>query len=174
MLLKDYNKEIFRSRCDTRVESLHCFAHLDQDIREVLPYLNTVLGGFEYTKDPPSVTVRAHGKLITVHPRKIAINALKDETEADKILEWLKLEINETWRKKEEIEPNYEGAPRPGILDILRILPKTNCQECNETTCMIFATRIAEGARDPKDCPPLSGEAQMKLQEYMAPFRFDY
>jgi hypothetical protein len=39
MFLKSYAKEMFRSRCDSRVESLHCFTHLDQDIREVLPYL---------------------------------------------------------------------------------------------------------------------------------------
>ena len=88
MLLQAYRKEIFRSKCQSTVESLHCFGHLDQDVGEVLPYLNAVLGGFEYTKDPPSVTFKAHGKLITVHPRKIAINALRDEQEADKILEF--------------------------------------------------------------------------------------
>ena len=52
---------------------------LDQDIREVLPCLNTVLGGFEYTLEPPSLKLKAHGKLITLHPRRIAINALRDE-----------------------------------------------------------------------------------------------
>jgi len=36
----------------------------------------------------------AHGKLINVHGDRIAVNALKDEAEADKILSRLKLEIN--------------------------------------------------------------------------------
>ena len=35
-------------------ESLHCIAHLEQDISAVLPYLNTVLGGFEYLNNPPA------------------------------------------------------------------------------------------------------------------------
>ena len=52
---------------------------LDQDISPALPYLNAVLGGFEYIKDPPSVTFRIQGKLLTVHGDKIAVNALQDE-----------------------------------------------------------------------------------------------
>jgi ArsR family metal-binding transcriptional regulator len=96
MLLNGYRKEIFRAKCNPSFQSVHCFAHLREDIRKVLPYLNTVLGGSGYTDDPPSVTFQLHGRLITVHPNKIAINALKDEGEADKVLEWLKLQINET------------------------------------------------------------------------------
>lgn len=82
MLLKSYTKEISRPECNPSFQSLHCIAHLDQDVTEALPYLNAVLGGFEYIRDPPAVTFRVHGKLITVHPREIAVNALRDETEA--------------------------------------------------------------------------------------------
>ncbi len=174
MLLNSYKKEIFRAECNPSFESLHCIAHLDQDISEALPYLNATLGGFEYLKDPPAVTFKVHGKLITVHPRAIAVNALKDEEEVDKILEWLKREINEAWEKRDEIEPIYEGAPKPKVFEILKILPRTNCRECGEPTCMVFATRIAEGAKGAEDCPPLRGENRTKLQEYMKPYKFDF
>ena len=152
---------------------MHCIAHLDQDVSEALPYLNTVLGGFEYLKDPPAVTFRVHGKIITVTPREIAVNALKDEEEADKILKWLKREINEAWEKRDEIEPKYEGAPKPKILEILKLLPKTNCRECGEPTCMVFAAKIAEGAKGAEDCPALMEENSKKLREYMSQFQFD-
>jgi len=36
-----------------------------------------VLGGFEYLSDPLAVTFRVQGKLITVHGKKIAVNALQ-------------------------------------------------------------------------------------------------
>ena len=121
MLLKSYKKEIFRPECNPSFQSLHCIAHLEQDVSEALPYLNATLGGFEYLKDPPAVTFRVHGKIITVHSRDIAVNALKDEEEADKILEWLKREINEAWEKRNEIEPRYEGAPKPKVLEILKL-----------------------------------------------------
>ncbi|MFW6099209.1 MAG: hypothetical protein ACOC79_01795 [Thermodesulfobacteriota bacterium] len=40
MLLKGYQKEIFRPKCNPGFQSVHCIAHLDQDIAEALPYLN--------------------------------------------------------------------------------------------------------------------------------------
>jgi ArsR family metal-binding transcriptional regulator len=130
---------------------------------EVIPYLNTQLGGFEYLKDPPTVTFKIHGRLITVHPDKIAVNALKDEDEANTILEWLKREINETWENRAEITPSYESAPRPQIIEILKLLPRTNCRECGQPTCMVFATQVAEGAKGPGDCHQLIGENKTKL-----------
>lgn len=173
MLLKGYRKEIFRPKCNPSFQSLHCIAHLEQDVSEALPYLNAMLGGFEYLKDPPAVTFKVHGKIITVHPRKIAVNALRDEEEADKILEWLKREINEAWEKRDEIQPKYEGAPKPRILEILKLLPKSNCRECGQPTCMVFASLIAQGAKGPEDCPHLEDEKSHRLQEYMNQFHLD-
>ncbi len=173
MLLSGYSKEIFRPECNPSFQSLHCIAHLDENIREVLPYLNAVLGGDEYYQDPPAVTFRPQGKLITVHPDKITINALKDEGEADKILEWLKREINEAWEKRDEIEPSYESLPRPQVFEVLKILPKTNCRECGEPTCMVFAVAVTEGVKGAEDCPPLSMENRKKLSEYLTPFNLD-
>jgi ArsR family metal-binding transcriptional regulator len=173
MLLISYTKEIFRPECNPSFQSLHCIAHLDQDVTEALPYLNATLGGFDYLRDPPAVTFRVHGKIITVHPRKIAVNALRDEEEADKILEWLKREINEAWEKRDEIYPRYEGTPKPKILEILKLLPKTNCQECGQPTCMVFAARVAEGAKGPEDCPLISDEKREELGKYLSPFRLD-
>lgn len=174
MLLKSYTKEIFRAECNPRFESLHCFAHLDEDVGEALPYLNTVLGGYTYTREPPSVTFKVQGKLITVHNRKIAINALKDEEEATKIIEWIKREINAAWKNRTEIQPSYEAAPIPKLLDILKMLPKTNCKECGLPTCMVFASQAAEGAKGPEDCPLLDEVSGRKLADYLSKFRFDF
>ena len=170
MLLTGYRKEIFRPECNPQFQSLHCIAHLDEDITEVLPYLNTVLGGHQYFREPPALTFKHHGKLITLHPREIAVNALRDEEEADKILEWLKEEINETWGKRSEIKPSFETPARPRILEILRLLPKTNCRECGQPTCMVFAAQVAEGGRGAEDCPPLCQEPKERLKEYLRQF----
>jgi len=173
VLLKNYSKEIFRPECNPGFESVHCIAHLDENIEPVLPYLNSVLGGFEYLKDPPAVIFRSQGKLITVHGDKIAINALRDEAEAEKILEWLKREINETWQHRDHIQPSYEGAPKPKLIGILKLLPKTNCRDCGLPTCLVFATRMAEGIKSPGDCPTLAGENKLRLEEYMSQFKFE-
>lgn len=174
MLLESYSLEIFNSRCNPGTMAVHCFAHLDQDVSGVLPYLNAVLGGFNYVKDPPSVTFRSQGKLITVHGNKIAINALKDEAEASKIVEWLKREINKAWKKRDEIEPSYESLPRPQVFEVLKMLPKTNCRECGQPTCMVFAVAVTEGVKGVEDCPPLNNESREKLQGYLNRFHLDF
>lgn len=173
MLLKSYSKEVFRAKCNPSFESVHCIASLDQDIAEVLPYLNTVLGGFEYLKEHPAVIFKTQGRIITVHGNKIAINALKDAEEADKILEWIVREINDAWEKRDEITPSFEGAPRPKIIEILKMLPKTNCRECGEKTCMVFAARMAEGIKGTDDCLPINNGNKKMLKDYMSRFRFE-
>lgn len=173
MLLDRYRKEIFRPKCNPGFESVHCIAHLDQDIGEALPYLNAALGGFEYFRDPPAVTFRVQGKIITVHPREIAVNALRDEEEAEKILQWLKMEINEVWDRREDIQPSYVGSPKPKVLEILKLLPKTNCRRCGQPTCMVFASLLAQGAKGADDCPDLTHQGARNLTGYLAGFRFD-
>ena len=171
MLLESYRLEIFNSECNPGAMAVHCFAHLDQDVGRALPYLNTVLGGFEYIQDPPSVTFKAQGKLITVHSRKIAVNALKDEAEAHKIVEWLRREINDAWANRAEIKPSFMAAPRPQVIEVLKRLPKTNCRKCGEPTCMVFAVRLAEGAKGTDACPEVDGQRRLDLDGYLG--RFD-
>jgi len=173
MLLKGYRKDVVRPECRPEAQSVHCVAHLDEDIGEVIPYLNAVLGGFQFTKDPLSVSFKVHGKLIAVHPRKIAVNALRDEEEGDRILEWLKREINDAWERRAEIEPRFEGAPKPKVIEILRFLPKTNCRQCGQPTCMVFATQVADGGRGPENCPPLTREQREKLASYLERFQLE-
>jgi ArsR family metal-binding transcriptional regulator len=168
MLLRTYRLEIFNNECMPGAMTVQCFAHLDQEISGALPYLNAELGGFEYIREPPSVTFRHQGKLITVHGRKLAINALKDENEAHMIVEWIQREINAVWEQRDTIEPSYEGLPRIGVIEVLKRLPQTNCRACGAPTCLVFATQVAEGAKDGSNCPALDEEGRAKLDAYLS------
>jgi ArsR family metal-binding transcriptional regulator len=173
VILKSFRKEIFRPECNPDFTSLHLYAHLDQDIGAVIPYLNTELGGFQCTREPPSVTFKNRGRLITVHARKVAINSLRDEEEADKIMNWLQNQINDVWSRRNEIAPSYETAQRPQIIEILKRLPRTNCRKCGLPTCMVFAARVAEGIKGADDCPELSSSSRETLAAYLGGFQFD-
>ena len=48
----------------------------------------------------------------------------------------------------------------PGPLDIYPLLPGTNCEECGETNCMAFATKLAEHTVKIEACAPLYNEAK--------------
>ncbi len=173
MLLKDYRLEIFKSKCQPGAMGVHCHAHFAQDVSCALPYLNAVLGGFEYISDPPALTLRTQGKLIAVHGDKTAINALKDEHEARKIVEWLKDEINSAWERKDEITPDTTCQERPKLFEILKLLPKTNCRKCGQPTCTVFAALAVEGGRGAENCPELDSQGRQKLGAYLAGFNFE-
>lgn len=166
MRVKSYRKE-FVLPPNPKARHLRCYAHLDENIGELLPYLNTVLGGHQYDRETPSLTLKFKGKLITLYSQMIAINILKDKAEADSILEWLRQEINGTWKRRQEIKPSYEVSAKPRILDILRLLPKTNCQECGYLTCMVFASQVSEGVSCADDCPPMDEPSRKKLEKYL-------
>ncbi len=138
-----------------------------------MPYLNAVLGGTQYFSDPPEVMFHHHGKIIKVGAREIAVNALKDEHEADRILEWLKNEINKAWESRSDITPCYTVKTKPKLLEIQRQMPKTNCRKCGQPTCMAFAAQVMEGGRGVDHCPELPGENKAKLSNYLADFVFE-
>jgi len=172
MLLKNYEIEMFRPKCNANFQSLHCHAHLAEDIGEAIPYLNGVLGGMGFTRSPPSVMFKIHGRLIAVHPRRISINALKDAAEAEKIVEWLKREINDAWENRHNITPKFEVAKKPQPMEIIKLLPKTNCRQCGQPTCLVFSSLVVQGAKGADDCPLLADEKKRLLHEYLGQFNF--
>ncbi len=172
MLLQNYTMELVRPECNSSFESLHCHVCLEEDISEVIPYLNGHLGGFSYTASPPSVMFKIHGRLIAVHSRKISINALQDNDEARKIVDWLVREINETWQNRHEIQPEFGTAQKPLIIEVLKHLPQTNCRECGQPTCLVFATLVVEGAKAVEECTQLAKEHLNKLTDYLGKFSY--
>ena len=172
MLLTGYELEIFRSKCNPEAKGVQCFAHLNDDVSEVLPFLNTVLGLGVFTEVPPSLMFKNYGKFITIHSRMIAVNALKDSEEADRIVAWLQREINNTWKKRMEIQPSTESMKQPVLFEVLKLLPRSNCQECGLKTCLVFASRVVEGSLDQDDCPAISPSNRAELQTYLSRFVF--
>jgi ArsR family metal-binding transcriptional regulator len=170
MFLNNYRLEYCRPP-NPGATHLRGLARLDTDITDLLPYLNTVLRGHLYMREPPSLTIKYRAKLITFHPKEIAINILKDEAEAEEILAWLQGVINDTWERRETTTPSYEVAAKPRIMEILKLLPRTNCRACGQPTCLVFATKISNGEAEPSDCPGLAPEALEGLQGYLRQFQ---
>ncbi len=171
MLIRQYRKEFVRPP-NPNAPHLRCYAHIDEDIGAILPHLNAVLGGHQYFRHPPSLTLKYRAKLITLYPRLIAINMVKDEEEAEDILEWLRQVVNDTWARREAIEPRFEVAPQPRILDILKLLPMNNCGECGLPTCLVFAAQVSDGIKGPADCPAINDQNKKRLREYLENFNF--
>jgi acetyl-CoA decarbonylase/synthase, CODH/ACS complex subunit gamma len=57
----------------------------------------------------------------------------------------------------------------PSGIEILKMLPKTNCGDCGQPTCLAFAMNIAAGKMELSACPHVSEEAKAALAESAAP-----
>ena len=73
MLIIEYTKSFVRPP-NPNAQHLRCFAALDADVTAVLPYLNTVLKAYDYSAEPPTLTLKLPGKLVTLHPREISLS----------------------------------------------------------------------------------------------------
>jgi ArsR family metal-binding transcriptional regulator len=119
------------------------------------------------------VTFKTEGRLISVTERTITVNAVEDEAQGRKIIDWIKREINDAWEDRANIEPRYTRAERPQVVGVLKRLPKTNCKKCGAPTCMVFATWVVQGAKDETQCPELTEAEKEKLHDYLGQFAKD-
>ncbi len=165
MLLQDYTLRTVLADCNPSSEKVNALVELSQDISGVLPYLNTVLKGFQYNDKEKILTVKWKEHLITFRPRQIAITKLEDEKEAKVVTEELKEMINETYQNRDKIEPNYTTAKELKSSDVVKLLPGTNCKKCGERTCFSFSFKLIRHELEISKCKPLlTGEYQVKRE----------
>lgn len=175
LLTKIENYEIFRPKCNFSREVVHGIAKLTTDISPVFPYLNAELGAWDYdTRNQVILLKLTDGKWITLQPQEIAIRGARDQEESRALLEWIKGQINEIWERREQIEPRYQSQAGLKILEILKLLPRTNCRACGYQTCMAFATALREGEIALDNCPPLQEDKYKEQREKLTAYLQSY
>ncbi len=173
MLLEEITHlEIFRPKCDSSKEVLHAFADFAADISPVFPYLNAELGGWDYDADNHVLLLKlSEGKWITLHPHRFAIRGCRDLEEAHALVAWIKGQVNEVYARRDHIMPRFTSQAGLKVMEILKLLPLTNCKACGYATCMAYAAALREGETALEACPPIWEEKHRskreKLQEYL-------
>ncbi len=155
MLIDEYDLELFTPPCEPGAETWCAIARLKVDISQALPYLNASLRGAVYNHAAKALTWKKGGRNIAFHPYEIATANLEDRAAADRVGEGLIKTVNRTWERREEMEPEFEKHRRPTPMALFKLLPGTNCRQCGEQTCFIFATKLAASQRRIEDCLPL-------------------
>ena len=141
--------------CIADPEKIRVIAEVSDEIHEVFPYLNAVIKGCIYNHPALTLTIRNEEKLITLHANHVTLTLIEDEKEAYEILNWLKDLINETYQKKDQIEPNYLDGGQLKPSDIQKLLPGTNCKECGFRSCLAFAFKLVDQKIEIVKCLPL-------------------
>src|SRR3972149_6005558 len=72
--------------------------------------------------------------------------------------------INATWDHRHELTPVSSARRAPQLLDVWSLLPRTNCKECGEPTCMAFAAALLRRARKAGECLPLKKSSALVEQ----------
>ncbi len=129
---------------------------LDQEVRHLFPYINATLDDALYYERPEHVRFTFNGYLCFLYPDLVAAHFFETKMAAKDFIAGLIDFLNDMEGQKKNIKPNYDRIKHIPIIDILKILPKTNCRECGYLTCMAFAAAIMRGKAATDECPGLA------------------
>jgi ArsR family metal-binding transcriptional regulator len=144
--------------CMADPEKIRVIAEVSGEIHEAFPYLNATLKGCIYNHPANTLTLKKDQKLITLHAYHITLAKIEDEEEAEAILKWLQILINETYEKRDQVQPNYSKGAELKALDVYRLLPGTNCKLCGEPACLAFSVKLVAQEIEITKCNPLFSE----------------
>jgi len=126
------------------------------EVDAVFPYLNAAVPTLMYNPGADTVTARRGERILTFYPHVAVMAKVDGEEDAEVQLRWFQELCNDVWRRRAEIEPCYERRQRLGPLDAYQLLPRLNCGDCGERTCMAFAFRLLFGELEVAACPHLA------------------
>jgi ArsR family metal-binding transcriptional regulator len=163
MLIDNYELEIYTPPCDPGAERYVVRGRLTADISEVLPYLNATLHGAIYYAGAKALTWKNAGHSFAFHALEVAVSNIEDRNSAETELKEAVALVNNTWERRAEITPSTATRQRPTAMAVYKLLPRTNCKQCGEPTCFVFAGKLVVAQKKLTDCPPLV-EAQYAQQ----------
>jgi ArsR family metal-binding transcriptional regulator len=155
------------SPCFAEAGKIRVKARLSDDITEVMPYLHRVVKNANYNAYAPNLTMFREFRMITLEPNNLILIKAFNDTDARQVLAWLKDLINNTAERRDEIEPLYETRQRPHPLQLFTWLPRTNCKECGEKSCLAFAALLFVGQQSLERCRPLFTDDNQEQREVM-------
>lgn len=155
MLIESYDLEVFTPPCEPGAERFSARARLATDISPVLPYLNAIMPGAIYQPQVPVLTCKQDRHSLAVYARELLVSNIADRAAAHQELEKLVALLNDTWERRREITPSDKTRRRPTPMEVFKLLPRTNCQDCGEPTCFSFALKLIAGQQAIEACPSL-------------------
>lgn len=169
MLIDSYEVDFQTPDCQhPSCDELFARVKVMADLTELLPYVNALVKG-EYIPAIPAITWKAGSHKYALRPHEIAVNNIRGREsgldDVREIVEWL----NGVWERRGEIEPDFTARDRPKVLDVYKLLPRTNCKRCGLPSCMGYAGELVAGNKSLDDCEPLleemSAESRRRLIE---------
>lgn len=126
---------------------------INNDVSPLFPYLNAVAERAELHQAPPFIRFLYKDCFCVLYPKAGILSAVEDRPHAMVLLETLFCFLNGISSRRDEITPDPRIHKRVSVLNILRLLPKTNCGQCGLPSCMAFAASLSLQESSPEKCP---------------------
>ena len=130
-----------------------CFK-LDGDVRSLFPYINGEVPGTRFSFRPFHVRFEHKSVQCTLYPNNAMAAPFKGREHGFAFIEELVVFLNDLHDRRHKLQPSYKLYRQPpSIVDILKVLPRTNCKACGQASCMAFAAALRKGQVTTTDCP---------------------
>lgn len=127
---------------------------LDNNIREIFPFINATVAKVRYQLRPLHIRFLYKEVACTLYPVEAMVAPLRGKDHAIEYIDDLIVFLNDLHDRRRELTPSHKlYQPPVSVVDIVKMLPLTNCRKCGYPACMAFAAAIRKGKALPEDCP---------------------
>ncbi len=134
-----------------------------RDISPVFPYLNAVMNNAWYDHENKILILREPQQAYAFRPNEIRIGRANDQPHAHQLAAEVVARVNQVWQERDNLTPRYTERKPPTVMDIFKLLPRSNCKECGYATCLAFAADLRHGTCQLDQCPSLPAENREKI-----------
>lgn len=131
----------------------------DRPLDRVIPYLATLPGVLAYSPETLTLTFRRPAGFLTIYPDKVYLTQIANEPQGRQVLKDLADAINAVWEHRSDLIAVTQPKRAPNHLDIWQLLPRTNCKQCGEASCLAFAVSLIQHTHSIDECPTLHIDA---------------
>ena len=154
-LIESYEVQMVAPGCMPGSALWGAQASLSRDISIVFPYLNAILDDAWYDHQNQILIWGDERQKYAFRPCEIRVAQVKDPMEACEIVNKMVDRVNQVWQERDNITPRFTERRLPAVLDILRLLPRTNCKRCGYPTCTAYSAALRKNQAQLEQCLPL-------------------
>ncbi|MBI4303432.1 MAG: hypothetical protein HY665_03735 [Chloroflexi bacterium] len=157
-LITRYESQIVEAGCAPVSGRYGLQVDIFDDISPVFPYLNALLNETQYDHQNAILIWREKDRAYALRPHEIRIvqeGGITDPLQARELAGEIVERINSIWNTRGSITPCFAEKARPSVIDIYKLLPRTNCKQCGYSTCLVYAADLREGKTRLERCPAL-------------------
>ncbi len=155
-----YSYCLINIECLPSSSNYNILMDLDEPIEDVFPQLAACLPGCTYIHGAGVMQVMDAGHIIAIHPSRLTITDIGGLDEAAEICRRYYRKICDVRERKDSITPVYEKRPLLSVIEILKLLPRTNCGACDAPSCMAFAAKVFRRECAISKCAPLAEDEE--------------